>query len=115
MGWRANAVCDQLHTTAINCIQQMSSMNCRQYYPSWAFEPLPKSLPRPLKVMDIGWGPVSMLRWGAIHGEISITGLDPLIEMYTLVLARHGLDSLQKIRCDQEVNGVAEDMGSLLA
>ncbi|HEX3600289.1 MAG TPA: class I SAM-dependent methyltransferase, partial [Lacipirellulaceae bacterium] len=99
---------------AINCIQQMSTANCRNYYPAWAFELLPKSIPRPLKVMDIGCGPVSMLRWGAIHGEISITGLDPLIEMYTLVLARHGLDALQRMRCDQEVNGVAEDMETLL-
>jgi SAM-dependent methyltransferase len=99
---------------AVNCIQQISSANCRLYYPTWAFEQLPKSLPRPLKVLDIGCGPVSMLRRGAIQGEISITGLDPLIEMYTLVLARHGLDAMPKMRCDQEVNGLAEDMDRLL-
>ena len=64
--------------------------------------------------MDIGCGPVSVLRWGAIHGEISITGLDPLIDMYALVLARHGLDALPKIRCDREVHGFAEDMEQLV-
>jgi SAM-dependent methyltransferase len=99
---------------AANCLQQVSSANCRLYFPTWAFERLPKSLPRPLKVLDIGCGPVSVLRWGAIQGEISITGLDPLIDTYALVLARHGLDAICKMRCDQEVNGVAEYMDKLL-
>ncbi|MFO0792268.1 MAG: class I SAM-dependent methyltransferase [Pirellulales bacterium] len=99
---------------SINCLQQLSSANCRDYFPAWAFELVPLTVPRPLKVMDIGCGPVSMLRWGAIQGDIAITGLDPLIEMYTLVLARHGLDRLERIRCHQEVNGVAEDMDLLL-
>jgi SAM-dependent methyltransferase len=60
--------------------------------------------------MDIGCGPISILRWGAIEGEISITGVDPILDMYALVLARHGLDALPKIRCDREINGFAEDL-----
>jgi SAM-dependent methyltransferase len=69
---------------------------------------------RPLKVMDIGCGPVSVLRWGAIQGEISITGVDPLLNMYALIMARHGLDALPKIQCDRDINGFAEDLEALL-
>jgi SAM-dependent methyltransferase len=103
---------------ASHCLRQLSSTHCREFYPDWAFEPLLHSPQRnnskPLKVMDIGCGPISILRWGAIEGEISITGVDPLLEMYALVLARHGLDGLPKIRCDREVNGFAEDLDRLL-
>src|SRR5262249_18401817 len=45
---------------------------------------------------------------------ISITGLDPLLDMYPLVLARHGFDNLPKIRCDREIVGFGEDLDSLL-
>jgi len=103
---------------AQNCLKQLSSTHCREYYPTFAFTSLraPGSLAfgRPLKVMDIGCGPVSVLRWGAIHDEISITGLDPIIDLYAIVLARHGLDALPKIRCDHEVHGFAEEMEQLL-
>jgi SAM-dependent methyltransferase len=100
------------------CLRHLSSTHSRDFYPTWVFDPLlgNKRGPRdkPLKVMDIGCGPVSVLRWGAIHGEISITGLDPLIDLYAVVLARHGLDALPKIRCDREAHGFAEDMEELV-
>jgi SAM-dependent methyltransferase len=103
---------------AATCLRQLSTTHCREYYPEWAFErlsnPTSSARKRPLKVMDIGCGPVSVLRWGAIRGEISITGVDPLLDMYSLVLARHGLDALPNIRCDREVNGFAEDLDSLV-
>lgn len=92
-------------------LQGLSSTHCRASYPEWAFEFLPD---RPLKVLDVGCGPISVLRWGALHGKISITGVDPLLEMYAVVLARHGLDALPKVRCDREINGFAEDLDILL-
>jgi SAM-dependent methyltransferase len=103
---------------AASCLRQLSSTHCREYYPEWAFEPLLRTGGRarngPLKVMDIGCGPVSVLRWGAIHGEISITGVDPILDMYALMLARHGFDALPKIHCDHEISGFAEDLDRLL-
>ena len=103
---------------AANCLRQLSSTHSKDFYPIWAFAPLlrgPNARQRPLKVMDIGCGPVSVLRWGAVHGEISITGVDPILDMYALVLARHGLDALPKIRCDREIVGFGEDLEALLA
>jgi SAM-dependent methyltransferase len=98
-------------------LQQISSTNCREFYPAWATRLLlggALAERRPLKVLDIGCGPISVLRWGAIQGEISITGVDPLLGMYALVLARHGLDTLPKIRCDREIVGFGEDLDNLL-
>lgn len=90
-----------------------SSTHCRDSFPAWAFAQPPTGR-RPMKVMDIGCGPISMLRWGAIQGDLTITGLDPILDMYTLILSRHGLDALEKIRCDREVNGFAEDLDTLV-
>jgi SAM-dependent methyltransferase len=98
-------------------LRQISRTNCREYYPAWATRQLlngSQARPRPLKILDIGSGPISVLRWGAIQGEISITGVDPLLNMYALVLARHGLDTLPKIRCDREIVGFGEDLDELL-
>jgi SAM-dependent methyltransferase len=102
---------------AAHCLRQLSSTHSKDLYPAWAFEPLlsgPAARERPLKVMDIGCGPVSVLRWGAIQGEISITGVDPNLDMYALILSRHGLDALPQIRCDRDINGFAEDLDDLL-
>ena len=90
-----------------------SSTHCRDSFPSWAFANVPSNR-RPLKVMDIGCGPISMLRWGAIQGDLSITGLDPILDMYTLILARHGFDAMEKMRCDREITGFAEDLDTLV-
>jgi SAM-dependent methyltransferase len=94
-------------------LRLFSSTHCRDSFPEWAFTHV-KSTRRPLKVMDIGCGPISMLRWGAIQGDVSITGVDPILDMYTLSLARHGLDAMQKIRCDHEITGFAEDLDELV-
>ncbi len=94
-----------------NCLRQLSSTHCRDFYPSWAINPVREKLPeRTLKVLDIGCGPVSVLRWGAIYGNLSITGVDPLLDMYSLVLARHGLDALPKMRCDRELSIFGEEL-----
>lgn len=100
-----------------DCLRRLSATNCFQFYPLWAFESLePRRLERgaPLKVLDVGCGPVSVLRWGALNGRISITGIDPLLPLYQMVLARHGLDVLPNIRCGREITGVAEELDRLV-
>jgi SAM-dependent methyltransferase len=97
--------------SSAHCLRHLSCAHSRDCYPEWVFESLPR---RRLKVMDIGCGPVSLLRWGAIQGYITITGVDPNLDMYAVVLARHGLDALPKMRCDREINGFAEDLDDLL-
>ena len=99
---------------APDCLQKLSATHCRESYPFWAFADVAKR-GRPLKVMDIGCGIISMLRWGAVQGDISITGVDPILDMYALSLARHGFDAMEKIRCDREVNGFAEELDKALA
>ena len=34
---------------------------------------------------------LSWLRWGTLEGLLNVTGIDPLIEVYEIILARHGL------------------------
>ncbi|MBW4463960.1 MAG: class I SAM-dependent methyltransferase [Pegethrix bostrychoides GSE-TBD4-15B] len=46
----------------------------------------------PLEALDLGCGPLSWLRWGVTQGLLRVTGIDPLLEVYETVLARHGLD-----------------------
>jgi SAM-dependent methyltransferase len=57
----------------------------------------------PVDALDIGCGPISRLRWGALQGLLSITGIDPLLDMYHIVLKRHGLDNLPEICCQREL------------
>lgn len=99
---------------AATCLQQLSATHCVNFYPRWVFRGMVEARRAaarlPMQALDIGCGPVSLLRWGALHGELSITGLDPLLPMYALVLARHGYDALPKIRCDREIAGFAEDL-----
>ncbi len=94
------------------CLQQLSSVHSRKFFPEWAFDGAPK---KPLTAMDIGCGPISLLRWGAIHGYVRITGVDPLLNMYDMMLARHGLDALPMIRCANEVPDFAENLDKLPA
>jgi len=98
-------------------LRLLSSTHCKDYFPTWA---LPQMLTEPppapenrIHALDVGCGPISQLRWGALLGYLTITGLDPLIDMYALVLARHGLDHLPAIACQHKLIGVAEDLDTL--
>lgn len=95
-------------------LRTLSAVQCRANFPMWPFwHPSERVQLREglkLKVLDIGCGPVSVLRWGAIQNYLSITGVDPLLELYALVLARHGLDRLPKIRCETEISAYAETL-----
>ncbi|HEX6882810.1 MAG TPA: methyltransferase domain-containing protein [Planctomycetota bacterium] len=94
-------------------LQRLSATGCRELYPAFALEGLARG-PRPWRVLDVGCGPVSVLRWGALVGEMTLTGLDPLLEMYALVRARHGYDALPEIRCARELAAFAEELDGLV-
>ena len=68
----------------------------------------------PVETLDIGCGPVSVLRWGALQGLLRVTGVDPLLDMYRMILERHGLDGLPAIACQRELNIYAEELASVL-
>jgi SAM-dependent methyltransferase len=74
-------------------LQMHSRTLTRTYFPPWAFTEIPPS--QKLRVLDLGCGPISHLRWGAIQGFLDIVLVDPLLPLYELVLAKHGLDRLE--------------------
>ena len=94
-------------------LRMLSATHCRLTYPYHAIDGLPHSK-KPWHVMDIGCGPISNLRWGALCGDMIITGVDPLIEMYAVILARHGYDKLPHIRCDTEISAFAENLDEVV-
>jgi SAM-dependent methyltransferase len=94
-------------------LQRLSAATCRELYPAFALEGFPRG-PDPWRVLDVGCGPISVLRWGALLGEMTITGLDPLLEMYAAVRARHGYDGLPEIRCARELPAFAEELDALV-
>lgn len=104
---------DQPVSHPVPTLQRLSAAQCRRVFPSWGFEGLPRRA-EPLRVIDVGCGPISVLRWGALAGEMTLTGVDPLLEMYALVLARHGYLSLPKIRCALEIPAFAEQLDALV-
>lgn len=108
---------NDLNGTAVNfstpTLQLLSATSCRNYYPVWGFEGW-SCEHKPWRVMDIGCGPMSVLRWGVLQGIMSITGVDPLLDMYALVRAKHGYDSLPCIRCDVEISSFAEKLEDLV-
>jgi SAM-dependent methyltransferase len=94
-------------------LQRLSAATCRELYPAFALEDFPRAR-QPWRVLDVGCGPVSVLRWGALLGEMTITGLDPLLEMYALVRARHGFEGLPEVRCAREIPAFAEELPTLV-
>jgi SAM-dependent methyltransferase len=79
-------------------LQGLSAVHCESFFPGYAL-PSILSLYRqrgetPLSALDIGCGPMSRLGWGAVHGLLSVTGLDPLLEMYLIISCRHGHQDL---------------------
>lgn len=63
---------------------------------------------QPLQAIDVGCGALSRLRWGALRGLFTITGVDPLLDMYAIVRERHGYSTLPEIRCAREICAGAE-------
>jgi SAM-dependent methyltransferase len=98
-------------------LRLLSAAHCRGTYPVYA-EPYLAALRAashggPLKALDVGCGPISRLRWGSLNDELSVTGVDPLLDMYAVVRERHGLSALREIRCAAEVCAGAEGLSTL--
>lgn len=51
-------------------LRMHSRTHTRSYFPEWAFNEMPTS--SKLRAIDLGCGPISHLRWGAIHGFLDL-------------------------------------------
>jgi SAM-dependent methyltransferase len=99
------------HSPAV--LQHLSAANCITHFPRHMIDPLRDrhaALGRTLDSIDIGSGAVSRLRWGALQGWLHVTGVDPLQDVYDVVLAHHGLDALPSIRVDRALPVNAEEL-----
>ena len=102
---------------AHHMLQHLSRTNCERIFPQFLlpyiqrFQGLDK---KPVETLDIGCGPISVLRWGVLQGLLRVTGVDPLLDMYRMILERHGLYSLPAIACQRDLNIYAEELASAL-
>ncbi|MGA2162960.1 MAG: methyltransferase domain-containing protein [Solirubrobacteraceae bacterium] len=99
-------------------LKHISAANCIAYFPQYILDELRASrqtLGRPLEALDVGSGPISRLRWGAVQGLLHVIGVDPLIDIYDVIMRYHGLDRLPAIRVDRAINANAEDLDSHVA
>ena len=95
-------------------LQYLSRTHCEQLFPKYALPYIEAAQQsrggRPLEALDIGCGPISVLRWGVLQGLLVVTGVDPLLDMYRIIVERHGYTSLPEIRCHQELCIMAEEI-----
>jgi SAM-dependent methyltransferase len=100
-------------------LRMLSATHSRQAFPGYAGPHLARLWEqnggRPLQALDVGCGALSRLRWGALKGLLTITGADPLLDMYAVVRERHGYTHLPEIRCAREICGGAEDLKASIA
>jgi SAM-dependent methyltransferase len=99
-------------------LKHISAANCILYFPQYMIDELRAShqkLGRPLDALDVGSGPISRLRWGALQDLLHVTGVDPLLDIYDVILTHHGLNRLPAIRVDRAVNSNAENLDSHVA
>jgi SAM-dependent methyltransferase len=92
---------------AVHMLRRLSRWHSRREFPFWAFPDGPRL---GLKAIDVGCGPVTMLRWGALNWRMEVTGVDPLIDLYEVLAARHGFDSAQDALPKHRLSIMGEDM-----
>ena len=98
---------------AHHVLKHISAANCIGNFPQYMINELRtryEALGRPIEALDIGSGPISRLRWGALQGLLHVTGVDPLLDIYDIVMAYHQLDQLSSIRVDRAINANAENL-----
>lgn len=91
-------------------LQQVSQVHCQDSFPAWAMPEI-AALRQPgerLVALDIGCGPLTGLRMAQLEGWMEVVGVDPLNDLYAMVLARHGLDAVPEIHPTQRIAGFAE-------
>ena len=95
-------------------LRRLSTVQSRRMFPAGVSPYLERlrhgRAGEPLDALDIGCGSISNLRWGALHGWLTLTGVDPLLDMYAIVQERHGLSAMPHIRCTHEICVGAEDL-----
>ena len=93
-------------------LQHLSLTHCQRTFPQYALPYIEKLRQdkggERIEAIDIGCGAISVLRWGIIQGLMTVTGVDPLLDMYRIILERHGLSGLPGILCDRELCVPAE-------
>ncbi len=78
----------------------LSAVHCKFHFPQHVLPELGRLAARegrPIEALDIGCGLLSRLRWGQMRGLLRTTGVDPLLNIYRAILARHGLLGLPHI------------------
>jgi SAM-dependent methyltransferase len=92
-------------------LRSLSAVHIRDFFPSYAEQAI-NELKKDghLTVVDVGCGPISKLRWGALYGNMEIIGVDPLNDLYDVVIERHGLSALPMIRPNKSINAFAETL-----
>jgi SAM-dependent methyltransferase len=93
-------------------LQTISMVHSHRIFPRFASQQFNELLSTRKKIvaLDIGCGPISRLRAYALLDKMTITGVDPLNDLYDAILARHGLTCLPKIRPDETLQGFAETL-----
>jgi SAM-dependent methyltransferase len=94
-------------------LRLISAAHCLTQFPEHIIDDLRDryaALGRPLEALDIGSGPISRLRWGALEGLLHIVGIDPLLDIYEILLVHHGLDGLPSIKVDRAIAADAESL-----
>jgi ubiquinone/menaquinone biosynthesis C-methylase UbiE len=103
---------------AHHMLQHISTANCIAHFPQYTIEEIRSrcaALGRPLEALDIGCGSISRLRWGALQGLLRITGADPLLDIYSVLLIHHGLDRLPSIAVDRAISAGGEQLENYVA
>lgn len=112
-GWNTWTTGDSQYGASV--LRLLSRENSRLVFPTYVMPfLLPDGRPlaggRRLRALDVGCGSLSHLRWGALQGWLSITGVDPLLDMYAVVRERHGVSDLPHVQCDAEICSPAEEL-----
>jgi SAM-dependent methyltransferase len=103
---------------AHHVLQHISTANCIAHFPQYTIDEIRSrcaALGRPLEALDIGCGSISRLRWGALQGLLRITGADPLLDIYGVLLIHHGLDRLPSIAVDRAISAGGEQLENHVA
>ena len=99
-------------------LQHLSRTHCERIFPQFLLPYIRQFQERdktPVETLDIGCGPISVLRWGVLQGLLHVTAVDPLLDMYQIILERHGLATLPAISCQRELNICGEEITTVLA
>jgi 2-polyprenyl-3-methyl-5-hydroxy-6-metoxy-1,4-benzoquinol methylase len=100
-----------IHSSSV--LQHISAANCMTHFPRYVVDDLHEgraAVGRRLDALDVGCGAISRLRWGALQGLLNITGIDPLLDAYKIIVGYHGLDRLPHIEVDRAITAGAEDL-----